>query len=62
MGTFRVSIEGGDPLGQGYEAVEALVGRAELTLVVFGEPGLSRFSEHTPLRGCGSRPIQWGAG
>ena len=86
MGTFRVSIEVGDPLGQRYEAVEALVdtgatyvtlpapllhglgvvahtrdtfvladgrrveldigrtwirvdGRAELTLVVFGEPG-----------------------
>jgi predicted aspartyl protease len=26
MGTFRVSIELGDPLGQRYEAVEALVG------------------------------------
>ena len=86
MGTFRVSIEVGDPLGRRYEVVEALVdtgatylslagpflhalgvmphardtfvladgrrverdigrtwirveGRAELTLVVFGEPG-----------------------
>ena len=86
MGTFRVSIEVGDPLGQRYETVEVLVdtgatyatlpapllhglgivphardtfvladgrrverdigrtwirvdGRAELTLVVFGEPG-----------------------
>ncbi len=26
MGTFRVSIEVGDPLGQRYETVEALVG------------------------------------